>query len=124
LNDNTSLVPTHIRPIVEGRIRAEIKANAALDKNYHRTLGGLLEFFDLRELQATIENKTLWSLFKPRFPTKEALAAKFAQLGALRNSIRHTRSVDEIVQKEGEAAIIWFNRVLNKPVENISVFLD
>ena len=34
------------------------------------------------------------------------------QLAELRNSIRHSRSVDEITEKEGEAAILWFKKVL------------
>jgi hypothetical protein len=28
--------------------------------------------------------------------------------------IRHSRSVDEIIRKEGEAAILWFTQVLGK----------
>ncbi len=55
----------------------------------------------------------LWPLFANRFATKEALIAKFDQLAELRNGIRHSRSVDAIARKEGEAAILWFQRVLS-----------
>ena len=40
--------------------------------------------------------------------------AKFDQLAELRNGIRHSRAVGEVVRKEGEAAILWFGRVLGK----------
>jgi hypothetical protein len=40
------------------------------------------------------------------------LNAKFGQLAELRNSLRHSRTVDEVVRKEGEAAVLWFNAVL------------
>ena len=32
----------------------------------------------------------------------------------LRNGIRHSRTVDEITRKEGEASLLWFNKVLSK----------
>ena len=73
-----------------------------------------MEYFDLRELQDTIAGKVAWPLFEARFSTKESLAGKFDQLADLRNGIRHSRTVSEIVRKEGEAAILWFKEVLSK----------
>ena len=35
-------------------------------------------------------------------------------IAELRNSIRHSRTVDEITRKEGEAAILWFGRVMHR----------
>ena len=40
------------------------------------------------------------------------LEQKFYQLGELRNCLRHSRDVNEVVQKEGEAAISWFESIL------------
>lgn len=37
---------------------------------------------------------------------------RFHQLADLRNSIRHSRDVDEVTRKDGEAAILWFTGVL------------
>ena len=75
---------------------------------------GKLEFCDLRELQDTIQTKSNWSNFEPRFSNKEALATRFNQLAELRNGLRHSRAVDEITRKDGEAAILWFQHVLAK----------
>jgi hypothetical protein len=77
-------------------------------------LAGKLEYFDLRDLQDTIVSKVPWSKFESRFGTKEALITKFDQLAELRNGIRHSRAVGEIVRKEGEASILWFGQVLGK----------
>jgi hypothetical protein len=93
--------------------RSHLK-NAALDGDRYKTLSGKLEYFDLRELQDTISGKGPWTQFEPRFGTKEALNIKFDQLAELRNGIRHSRAVSEVVRKEGEAAIIWFRQVLAK----------
>ena len=73
-----------------------------------------LEFADLRELQQIITSTATWARFEPRFVNKETLNAKFGQLAELRNGIRHSRAVDEITRKEGEAAILWFEQVLKK----------
>jgi hypothetical protein len=51
-------------------------------------------------------------MFAPHFGSKEMLAMRFGQLAELRNGIRHSRSVDEMTQKDGEAALLWFEQVL------------
>lgn len=114
LGNDPAQLPSHITPRVEDRIQRAMRKNAALDAEYYQTLEGKLEYFDLRELQDTITNKALWPLFEPRFANKVTLAAKFDQLAELRNSIRHSRKVDKITSKEGEAAILWFEQVLQK----------
>jgi hypothetical protein len=55
-----------------------------------------------------------WPLFQARFANKETLTKRFDQLAELRNGIRHSRTVDEITRKEGEAALLWFRQVLAK----------
>jgi hypothetical protein len=112
LADDPKAVPSHIAEQVDERLQRALKKNAAMDAEHYASLGGQLEYFDLRELQDTMTNKALWPLFVGRFPTKETLLAKFGQLADLRNGIRHSRSVDAITRKEGEAAILWFDKVL------------
>ncbi|HYV04153.1 MAG TPA: DUF262 domain-containing protein, partial [Blastocatellia bacterium] len=114
LGGDASQVPQHLIQKVDERIARAAKKSAALDTDHYQILGGKLEYFDLRELQDTITSKSLWSHFETRFANKEALNTKFDQLAELRNGIRHSRAVSEIVRKEGEAAILWFNQVLSK----------
>ena len=37
---------------------------------------------------------------------------RFAQLAELRNRLRHSRAVDDVTRKDGEAALLWFQQVL------------
>jgi hypothetical protein len=113
LADDPKTIPSHIAEEVDERLQRALKKNAAMDAEHYASLGGQLEYFDLRDLQGTITNKALWPLFVNRFATKEALITKFDQLAELRNGIRHSRRVDAIARKEGEAAILWFQRVLS-----------
>ncbi len=112
LDDDPGRVPTHIRERVASRLDAAARRNLDLNGGRDETLRGQLEYFDLRELQDAIVNRLLWPDFAQRFATKETLDVRFGQLAELRNGIRHSRSVDEIMRKDGEAALLWFERVL------------
>ena len=111
LDGDPAQLPHHVRQKIEERLQAAAKKNAALDSDRYETLAGKLEYADMRELQDAITNKTLWQHFEGRFANKETLGRRFGQLADLRNGIRHSRSVDEITRKEGEAAILWFEQV-------------
>lgn len=114
LDGDTSSVPSHIIQKVDERIARATKKNASIDAERLQSLSGKLEYFDLRELQDAIVSKSIWEKFEQRFGSKEALSTKFDQMAELRNSIRHSRTVGEVVRKEGEAALIWFNEILKK----------
>ncbi len=114
LGDDPTQLPSHIVQKINERVSGALKKNAAMDAEHYETVDGMLEYFDLREVQATIVAKSLWPLFEPAFANKESLTIKFDQLAELRNSIRHSRTVSQIVRKEGEASLLWFNEVLSK----------
>ena len=70
------------------------------------------DYFDLQEYCTIITSKKSWDLFEEKFKNKQQLMSKFSQLGELRNSIRHSRSVTEVTALEGKASIVWFNEIL------------
>ena len=112
LGGDSTKLPSHVLQKIDERIRAAFKKNAALDASHHTTLEGKIEYADLRELQDTVTSKALTPLLQSRFPSKEVLVKRFDQLAELRNGIRHSRTVDEVTRKEGEAALLWFERVV------------
>jgi hypothetical protein len=112
LGADTAQLPQHIALKVNDRISKALKKNSAMDSDRYTTLGGMLEYFDLRDVQDVIVAKPLWPLFESLFGSKEAFAAKVDQLVELRNGIRHSRAVDAVTRKEGEAAILWFEQVV------------
>ena len=114
LDDNAELLPPHIVHKIDESIRRAAKKNAAIDVENFHALASKLEFADLRELLDIITSKVTWAQFEPRFANKATLNTKFGQLAELRNGIRHSRTVDEIMRKEGEAAMLWFDKVLSR----------
>lgn len=112
LGGDAAKLPPHVLQKIDERVQAAAKKNSALDANHYASLAGKLEYADLRELQDTVTSKSLAASFQSRFPNKETLVKRFDQLAELRNGIRHSRTVDEVTRKEGEAALLWFKQVL------------
>jgi len=113
LNGDPKLLPPHISQNAREKIGSAIKKNVSAKPNDYNTFSVILEFCDLRELETIIASKSLWSQFQPTFVNKETMVGKFSQLAELRNAIRHSRTIDEITRKEGEAGVIWFERNLS-----------
>jgi len=113
LENNPKLLPSDIKNAAEENIQRAERNNPAMnDDGRYNTLSGILEFCDLRGLQQTIMNKNLSGKFQEILTNKETLQTRFRQLANLRNPLRHSRQVDNVTRKEGEAAISWFGRVL------------
>lgn len=111
LSDQGEL-PAAIEQAVQERIQRASARNPALELDRFESLTARVEYCDLRELEAVIKNRTLWEQFAPTFSKKDLVAKRFDQLTEVRNGIRHSRAVDEVALREGEAAILWFEQVL------------
>jgi hypothetical protein len=117
VGNDTSQLPPHIVSKASDRVASAIRKNPGLDVD-PTSLTRLLEYCDLRELQEIITSKSSWPVFESSFGTKESLNGRFGQLAELRNGIRHSRTVDEVTRKDGEAAVLWFNQVLGQVTVN------
>lgn len=113
IEGDSSRLPSHVNQKMEERVRNSIKRDPSFARERYKSLASRLEFCDLRELQDAMLSKALWPGFERCFGTKELLQSRFGTLADLRNAIRHSRAVDEVTFKEGEAAIIWFERSLD-----------
>jgi len=114
LRDDPKALPSHVAEKIRLRLQTAAQKNPAMDLEQYQRLGVMLEFADLRDLQDVIGNRSLWPSFEARFGSKELLNTRFGQLAELRNGIRHSRRVDEVTRKDGEAAILWFRKVLER----------
>jgi hypothetical protein len=113
LDNDVEKIPQHIITKVESRIESTLRSMPGKSKEDYQNLEDKLPFFDLRELEATIVNRNLWPDFELIFRVKENVAIRFNQLATLRNSLRHSRSVDDITLNDGRAAISWFEEAIN-----------
>lgn len=112
LKNDAGRLPSHVQYKINERIQRASRTTPGFASGTYDTLDARLEYADLRELHDVMMNKDIWSVFSDSFHSKEHTALRFAQLSELRNGIRHSRQVSEIVQKDGEAAILWFEQSL------------
>jgi hypothetical protein len=108
-------LPDHVAVKVEDRMQRDQRKGLISDSGDGFTLDQTMQYLDLRELQDVLVAKATWPAFEALFGSKEQLAVRFGQLAELRNAIRHSRSVSQIAQKDGEAALMWFERALAAP---------
>jgi hypothetical protein len=111
LDEQADVLPSHVREKAHERIEAARRKNPGSSVD-GASLDGLLEYCDLRDIQDVLTSKTLWPRFEQVFGTKEMLALRLGQLADLRNGIRHSRLLDVVGRKDGEAALLWFQAVL------------
>ncbi|MGP0048234.1 MAG: winged helix-turn-helix domain-containing protein [Solirubrobacteraceae bacterium] len=112
LDGQPDALPSHVSAKITERITAARRRNPGMENGHYESLSGKLEYCDLRELQDVLTSKILWPQFEERFASKEMLNVRFAQLAELRNRLRHSRTVDDVTRKDGEAALLWFRQVL------------
>jgi hypothetical protein len=110
--DDPKLLPPHVAKKVNDRLQSAGHKQGRIGIEHTSPLATRLQYCDLRDLQDVITNSELWPRFASRFANKETLCTRFGQIADLRNSLAHPRVVDEIVLKEGEAALLWFERLL------------
>jgi len=106
------IIPEHIAAKVRDRMQKDRRKGLLGPEEVGDGLNQQIHYFDLRELEDLVVTKSAWPAFEERFGSKEQLTARFAQLSELRNAIRHSRSVSQIAQKDGEAALMWFRERL------------
>lgn len=112
LGEDPQKIPQHIREKAEERIQNELKKDASKNPEDYKTTGSYLEFFDMSEYMNTISNKVLWPDFQNKLGNKDIFLQRFSKLAEVRNMIRHSRSVDVVAKKEGEASVMWFIQLL------------
>ena len=59
LHGDVAKLPQHVLQRIDERIKKKSKKDPALDADHFATLGGKLEYADLREIQDTLTSKTL-----------------------------------------------------------------
>ena len=106
------LVPEKIREKANGRIKNWLGKNPGEDKVQFQPLRRKLDFFDFQEYKDIIVSKANYPIFEEIFGSKGTLEIRFNQIAELRNSIRHSRDITDATIKDGEAAISWFNSII------------
>ena len=101
---------------IPGDLQAKIK-DRINEQNQSRIVARIedsmskLQYSDIMDLHKIIEKN--WDAFNTRIDKREDLKTNFLALKNYRNPLGHTREMDVVARKQGEAAIVWFRRMLS-----------
>lgn len=79
--------------------------------NGHITHFEQVSQLDVMDYEKIVENN--WDKFEDTFIDLNLMKSRFQAWRKYRNDIRHARAIDEVTEKEGEAAISWLSRCLH-----------
>jgi hypothetical protein len=101
------------RQSAEFKIASHLKKFPGENTEDYDSFRKKLNFFTLGEYKDIIVQGSCWADFEPIFKSKPNLTSRFNQLFVLRNQIAHNNELNDIMIKDGEAAIIWFKEIFN-----------
>jgi len=106
-------IPPDVRDNAEKRIGEALAKFPDLKKEEFRSHRRKLDYCNVMDYLGITSNGGNWSLFQPIFRKKEDLQRYMSGLNEYRNAVMHSRDMTELIEKNGEAALIWFETVLS-----------
>ena len=102
-------VPADIRQVVEKKIESHIRAHP-YDIDKFSSIASKLGLLDIMDYAKIISSN--WSSFSGIFQSRGELEKHFLALKNYRNAVKHNREMNQVEKLNGEAAVLWFNKVL------------
>ena len=105
----SSAIPSDIKTKVQDKIAEYLRKNPSktwLDL----TTSDHLSFCDIMEYSNIILKN--WQFFGEIFRSKFETEKRFVAFKDFRNAVKHNRDIDQVLQRDGEAALEWFSQVL------------
>ena len=72
-----------------------------------------LRFCDIMDYHEIIISNANWAAFEPRFGKKQETDKHFGNLKEYRNCIKHSRPMNNVIKKQGEASLEWIYSLLS-----------
>jgi hypothetical protein len=104
-------IPSDIRSSIDMKITDHLKRHPYNSIDEYEQESVRLRFMDIMDYCKII--LVNWEIFGKYFGNKIETEKHFRAYKNYRNMIKHVRSIDEVEKKNGEAGLIWIERILN-----------
>ncbi len=104
-------IPPDVVEFVKKHIEEHLERHPYEDKTKFSSGRVKLDFCDVSHYEKII--LTNWKMFEDNFKKRMNFQIYMASFRELRNAVQHNRTPNEIQQKNGEAAILWFTGILD-----------
>lgn len=106
-------IPQGVREGVAERIAQHNKKHPG-DEGKKRTCLEMLSFCNVMDYHVIITTRINWSDFENRFGSRTEIEKHFTSFNEYRNCTKHSRPMNNVTRKLGEASLEWIDSVLNK----------
>jgi hypothetical protein len=110
-------IPPDVRENAEERIGEALARYPDLKMDEFRSHRRKLDYCNVMDYFTIMGNGANWPVFQPVFRKKDDLQRYMSGMNEYRNAVMHSRDMTELVEKNGEAALIWFETVLSADQE-------
>lgn len=105
-------VPNDIKDFADDKIKYHLSHHPYEDPARCATGRSKLDYCDVAHYEKLILKN--WAIFSETFKSQEALRTHLAAYRSLRNCVQHNRKPTDIEEKNGEAAMLWLERILDQ----------
>jgi hypothetical protein len=105
-------IPSDINDFVNARIKDHLSHHPYEDSSRFASGRSKLDYCDVAHYEKIILKN--WGLFIETFKSQDALRTHLAAYRALRNCVQHNRKPTDIEEKNGDAAMLWLERIFNQ----------
>lgn len=105
-------VPPIVRQQVEERIKAELDKCPDRNPQDFASPRVKLNFCNVPDYATIIENGANWPFFDPVFKKKQDMQTYLRFFSDYRNCVMHNRDMGELLESQGETALVWLANVL------------
>jgi hypothetical protein len=106
----TGVIPQDVRDSVQGKIKEFIKLHP-YNSGWYSDGTNILELLDIMDYYKIIDAN--WDIFESLFGSRDQGQKHFLAIKNFRNPLKHIRELDPIDKKNGEAAVLWFEKIIS-----------
>ncbi|GIK63647.1 MAG: hypothetical protein BroJett018_14410 [Chloroflexota bacterium] len=115
-------IPSDIQKSVTDRIEEYVRKTAGTTKSMFHDPRARLDFCDVADYVKIISFKQNWSSFSAYYRSRAECEQMLRDFKDFRNAVKHNREVDSVLNHRGQAALIWFARVLNLDLADYGIY--
>lgn len=112
-DDFECLITGNAKQQIRRKITQHVNKHPNVNSDDFKTIKKSIQFCDIEHLKQIILRNDYWQFFVSKFKDKSKVEKYFDDLSGMRNVVKHSREMTNLVLYEGNAALEWFKMVLN-----------
>ncbi|MEZ4668842.1 MAG: DUF262 domain-containing protein [Anaerolineae bacterium] len=114
-------IPNDVQNRVSERIDKIVSNIPGSERAHYNDLRSRLDQCDVADYSKIIISNQNWNHFSPHFRSKSDCERMLNDFRIFRNSVKHSQSVDSLLDLRGQAAILWLSRAIKLDLSHFGI---